>query len=139
MELQPYLFFDGNCEEALEFYQRSIGAKVTMMMRYKESPDKSSDPVPAEWQNKIMHANVVIGDSQFMASDGQCDYSHPGFHGFSLSLNIQDKAEAERLFNSLASGGKINMPFQRTFWSKGFGMLTDRYGIGWMVMSEIDS
>ncbi|PHI30215.1 VOC family protein [Budvicia aquatica] len=141
MELQTYLFFDGNCEEALEFYQRSIGAEVTVMMRYKDSPDQSSGPIPDEWQNKIMHANITIGNSQFMASDGQCDHNldHLGFHGFSLSLNVKDRAEAERLFKSLCAGGKISMPFQKTFWSSGFGTLTDRYGVGWMVMSDIES
>ncbi|MFV0549049.1 MAG: VOC family protein [Limnobaculum xujianqingii] len=137
MEVQPYLFFAGNCEEALQFYQRSIGARITLIMRYSESPDALLTPVPDEWKDKIMHANVNVGHTQFMASDGQCDRMHPEFNGFSLSLKADSKTDAERLFKSLSSGGKVNLPFQRTFWSSGFGMLTDRYGVGWMIMSEI--
>ncbi|AKJ41857.1 VOC family protein [Pragia fontium] len=139
MEVQPYLFFNGNCEEALEFYQRSIGAEVTVLMRYCESPDALTIPVPDEWQDKILHANITVGQSQFMASDGQCDKNHASFSGFSLSLHAESKVEAERLFRSLSAGGKINLPFQRTFWSSGFGMLTDRFGVGWMVMSDTDT
>ncbi|GKX54198.1 VOC family protein [Leminorella grimontii] len=138
MELQPYLFFAGNCEEALQFYQRSIGAEVTYLLRYKDSPEPHSDPIPEEWQNKVMHANVRIGESQFMASDGKCDDNYPDFNGFSLTLHADSRKDAERLFKSLASGGRVTQPFQATFWSSGFGMVLDRFGVSWMIMSDID-
>ncbi|AFJ48505.1 VOC family protein [Shimwellia blattae] len=134
MQVQPYLFYPGNCAEALAFYEKSAGATVSVMMRYREAPEKI--PVPPGWEEKIMHANITLGDTQFMAADGPCDTPHPGFHGFGMALSVQDKAQAEQLFTALSAGGEITMPFQPTFWSPGFGMLKDRFGVMWMVVSE---
>ena len=130
MEIQPYLFFEGRCEEAVNFYKTALGAEVTMLSRFGDAPDPSmSTP---ETANKIMHASLQIGDSTLMASDGRCQ-GGASFRGFSLSINAADQPEAERLFNALSDGGKVEMPLQKTFWSPGFGMLTDRFGVGWMI------
>ena len=132
MPLQPYLFFDGKCEEALAFYRRALGAEIVMMMRWKDSPPSvgcSPDPANAD---KIMHAQFRIGGSEVMASDGQCQ-GQPKFEGFALSLTPPDEAEAERLFNALADGGQVQMPLAETFFSPRFGMVADRFGIFWMV------
>jgi PhnB protein len=130
--IQPYLFFGGRCEEALEFYKAALGAKVLMMMRFKEAPD-SPPPgtTPAGWENKVMHAEFRVGSTAIMASDG-CE-SAAGFSGFSLSLSVASEAAADTVFAALAEGGKVDMPLGKTFWSPRFGMLTDRFGIGWMV------
>lgn len=130
--IQPYLFFNGRCEEAIQFYQQAIGAEVEMLLRFKESPD----PVPAGmappgWEDKVMHASLRIGDTVLMASDG-CE-SGPAFAGFSLSLSVKTEAEVDRLFAALSEGGKVTMPVGKTFWSPRFGMLVDRFGMGWMV------
>jgi PhnB protein len=131
-EIEPYLFFNGRCEEALEFYKSALGAHVEMMMRYKESPEPPPPGmVPAGWENKIMHAVLRIGDNTLMASDG-CEEG-TGFNGFSLSLAVATEAEADRAFAALEKGGKITMPLGKTFWSPRFGMLTDRFGLGWMI------
>jgi len=131
--IQAYLFFGGNCEPALEFYRQAIGAKTEMLMRYKESPEA---PPPgmlaAGWEHKIMHASFKVGQTTVMASDG-CGPEPKGFQGFSLSLTAADEADAERYFNALAEGGIVNMPLTKTFWSPRFGMLEDKFGIGWMV------
>ena len=130
MEIQPYLFFEGRCEEAVNFYKTALGAEVTMLSRFGDAPDPAmSTP---ETANKIMHASLQIGDSTLMASDGRC-HGGASFKGFSLSISASDQAHAERLFNALADGGKVEMPLQKTFWSPGFGMLTDRFGVGWMI------
>jgi PhnB protein len=132
MQVQPYLFFDGNCEEAVEFYRKALGAQVDMLMRYSESPEPAPPGmVPPGSENKIMHTSFRIGDTTVMASD-DCS-GQPSFKGFSLSLSVSKEAEADRFFNALASGGKVQMPLTKTFWSPRFGMLTDRYGVGWMV------
>ena len=132
MQVQPYLFFDGRCEEAVEFYRKALGAQVDMLMRYSESPEPAPPGmVPPGSENKIMHASFRIGDSTVMASD-DCS-GNPSPQGFSLSLSVGKEAEADRFFNALASGGKVQMPLTKTFWSPRFGMLTDRYGVGWMV------
>jgi PhnB protein len=130
--VQPYLFFGGRCEEALEFYRTALGAQVDMLTRFKDSPE----PMPADTaspgsENKVMHASFKIGGSTLMASDG-CE-GEPTFAGFSLSLTVPGEAEAARVFNALAEGGRVKMPLGKTFWSPCFGMLTDRFGIGWMV------
>ena len=133
MQVQPYLFFDGRCEEAIGFYQRAIGAQIDMLMRYKEAPDPPPPGmVPPNWDDKVMHASFRIGESTVMASD---DCMTPGttFRGFSLSITPPDEAAARRLFDALADGGKVTMPLGKTFWSPCFGMLSDRYGVGWMV------
>lgn len=134
MQLQPYLFFDGRCEEALNFYRDALGATIIMMMRYSDSPERSdASTVPRGGANKIMHASVRIGESVLMASDGHCT-GVPAFDGFSLSLTVADDAEANRLFHVLAKGGKIQMPLTTTFFSSRFGMVTDNYGVSWMIV-----
>ena len=133
MNIQPYLFFEGRCEEALEYYRGAIGAEIMMMMRYKDSAEPPPpEMLPPGSENKIMHANVRIGDSVVMASDGLCS-GKPGFASFSLSLNVATEAEADRFFAALADGGQIQMPLDKTFWSPRFGMLVDRFGLGWMI------
>lgn len=133
MLIQPYLFFDGNCEEAVEFYRKALGAEVDMLLRYKESPDPPPPGmVPPGWDDKIMHTTLRIGDAIVMASDGPCP-GETGFRGFSLSLSAPDAATAEKFFTALADGGQVRMPLGKTFWSPCFGMLSDRFGVGWMV------
>jgi PhnB protein len=132
MEVQPYVFFNGRCEEALEYYCEKLGAEVTFKMRYKEAPpDAANQPRPG-LEEKIMHANVRMGSTTWMASDGNCDPAI-SMSGFSLSLTADDAASAEQYFHALADGGQMVMPFQPTFWSKGFGMVVDRFGLMWMV------
>jgi PhnB protein len=134
MQVQPYLFFDGRCEEAIAFYRGALGAEVTMLMRFKDSPESNEKPmVPPESGDKIMHANLRIGDSTVMASDGQCT-GRPGFLGFSLSITASDDAQAKRLFAALADGGQVQMPLTKTFYSPHFGMVADRFGVSWMVI-----
>jgi PhnB protein len=131
MQIQPYLFFGGRCEEALEFYRSALGAEVEMMMRYKESPDPHG--MPECFEDKIMHASVRIGGTTLMASDGRCD-GPVNFEGFSLSITVPDEAEAERVFNGLAAdGGLVTMPLEKTFWAPKFGMVQDKFGVRWMV------
>jgi PhnB protein len=133
MQVQPYLFFNSRCEEAVEFYRSALGAKVEMLMRYKDSPDPPPPGmVPPGSENKVMHVSLRIGDSTVMASDGSCS-GQPRFEGFSLSISVADRAEAERRFNALADGGQVQMPLTKTFWSPCFGMVADRFGVGWMV------
>ena len=133
MHIESYLFFNGRCEEAIEFYKRALGAEVVMMMRNKEAPEKPPPGMlPPGSDDKIMHATLRIGGSNLMLSDGHCD-GKPVFNGFSLSLDAADEAEARRLFGALAEGGTVQMPLAKTFWSPSFGMLADRFGVGWMV------
>ena len=133
MPIQPYLFFDGRCEEAIGFYQRAIGAQVESMMRFNESPDPVPEGMlPPGSENKVMHASLKIGDVTVMASDGGCS-GKTSFNGFSLSYAVPDEAAAKRAFDALADGGQVQMPLGKTFWSPCFGMLTDRFGVGWMV------
>ena len=133
MQVQPYLFFDGRCEEAAEFYKKAIGAEVAMMMRYRDSPDPHPPGmVPPGYENKIMHMSLQIGDSTVMAAD-DCP-GHPSFQGFSLTLTAKDAAEAERRFGALADGGSVLMPLTTTFFASKFGMLADRFGVRWMVL-----
>ncbi len=134
MLIQPYLYFDGRCEEALEFYRSKLGSKVEMLMRFKESPEPPQPGmVPPGSEDKVMHASFRIGDTTVMASDGRC-LGKPNFQGFSLSLTAADEAEAERLFASLADGGQVQMPLTKTFFSPRFGMVADRFGVSWMVL-----
>ena len=132
--VQPYLFFDGRCEEAIEFYKSALGATVDMLMRFKESPD----PVPAGMcapnpDDKVMHSAFRVGDTLIMASDGMAG-GKPEFKGFSLSVNAADEADADRLFAALGKGGQVQMPLGKTFFSPRFGMVTDKFGVGWMVI-----
>jgi PhnB protein len=130
MQVQPYLFFDGRCEEALAFYRGALGAEVTMLMRFKESPDPSM--VAPGTGDKVMHASVRIGETTVLASDGEC-HGAPSFQGFALSLTVPTEAEAERLFGALGDGGQVQMPLTKTFFSPRFGMVADRFGVSWMV------
>lgn len=130
--IQPYLFFGGRCEEAIEFYRQVLDAQIEMLMRFEDSPE----PVPADqlqpgFENKIMHCSFRIGESLLMASDGCGDNTQ--FNGFSLSLTLNTAKEAECAFTALAEGGEISMPLSKTFWSPCFGMVKDRFGINWMV------
>lgn len=130
--VQPYLMFSGRCEEAIEFYRKALNAELQMLMRFKESPDPPPPGmVPPGWENKVMHASLRVGESVVMASDG-CGEA-PAFKGFSLSLSVPTEAEADRAFSALADGGKVQMPLTKTFWSPRFGMLEDRFGVGWMI------
>ena len=132
MPVQPYLFFEGRCEEAVEFYRRALGAEVTMLMRYKDSPVPQEHAIPPGAGDKVMHASLRIGDTTLLASDGHC-VGRPVFQGFALSLTVPDDAEAERAFNSLADGGQVQMPLTKTFFSSRFGMVADRFGVSWMI------
>jgi len=134
MVVQAYLFFDGRCEEALGFYQRALGAELEMMMRFKEAPQPSSPGmVPPGSEDKVMHASFRIGDTTVMASDGRC-LGKPNFQGFALSITAADEAQADRTFAALADGGQVQMPLGKTFFSPRFGMVTDRFGVSWMVI-----
>ena len=129
-QVQPYLFFEGRCQEALEFYRKALGAEVTALMRYKDSPDQTM--VQPGSEDKVMHASLRIGETTLMASDGRCG-GQPSFQGFALSLTVATEAEAERLFAAIVDGGQVIMPLTTTFFSPRFGMTTDRFGVSWMV------
>jgi PhnB protein len=131
--IQPYLFFNGRCEEAVEFYRKALGAEVEVMMRFKDSPEPPQPGmVPPGFENKIMHTSFRVGQTTVMASDGRSD-GGSNFQGFSLSLSVPSESEAERVFAALADDGQVRMPLAKTFWSPRFGMVADRFGIGWMV------
>lgn len=136
MHVQAYLFFDGRAEEAVEFYRSAIGATDIQLMRYKDSPEPAQPGmVPPGSENKVMHSSFRVGDTTIMASDGHCKGT-PKFEGFSLTIDAKDPAEAERLFNALGKGGKVQMPLTKTFFSPAFGMVADRFGVSWMVIVE---
>ena len=131
MQVQSYLFFDGRAEEAIEFYKKAIGAKVEALMRWKDSPDKSmATPANAD---KVMHSAIRIGETTVLASDGH-NTGNPNFQGFALTISAKDEAEADRLFAALGAGGKVTMPMTKTFFSPRFGMLADKFGVGWMIL-----
>ena len=133
MHIEPYLFFNGRCEEAIDFYKKALGAEVVMLMRFKESPEPPQPGmIPPGCEDKIMHASVRVGDTMILASDGRCT-GKPEFQGFCLSITAADEEDAERKFSALAEGGQVQMPLAKTFWSPRFGMLADRFGLGWMV------
>jgi PhnB protein len=134
MLVQPYLFFDGRCEEALEFYRRALGAEVEMLMRYKEAPEPPPpNTVHPGMDERVMHARVRMGDSIVMAAD-DCTGRTKRFEGVQLTLTAADTAQAERWFNALADGGQVTMPLGKTFFAPSFGMLSDRFGMAWMVI-----
>jgi len=134
MQVQPYLFFDGRAEEAIEFYSDALGAEVTALLRYKDSPEPPPpDMVPPGSENKVMHASFRLGDTTVMASDGRC-LGQPSFQGISLSLTVADDKEAERVYTALGDGGTVQMPLTKTFFSSRFGMVADRFGVSWMVV-----
>jgi len=133
MRIEPYLFFNGRCEEAVEFYKKALGAEVLMLMRFNESPEPHPPGmIPPGSENKIMHVSLRVGDTTVMASDGRCT-GRSDFQGFSLSITAADEADADRKFAALADGGQVQMPLAKTFWSPRFGMVADRFGVGWMV------
>ena len=133
MQIQPYLFFEGRAEEAAEYYKRQLGAQVEMLMRNKDAPEKPPPGMlPPNSENKVMHMALKIGGSTVLGSDGNCS-GKPNFQGFSLSLTVRDEAEATKVFSALADGGQVRMPLTKTFFSPSFGMLADRFGVGWMV------
>ena len=129
-QIQPYLFFNGRCEEAIEFYRAALRAEVEMLLRFKDSPDKSQMAPGTE--NNIMHASLRIGGAPVMASDGHCS-GGAKFEGISLSLTVGNEAEADKHFNALAEGGQIQMPLSKTFFSPRFGMVADKFGVSWMI------
>jgi PhnB protein len=133
--IQPYLFFNGRCEEALDFYRKALNAKVTVVMRYKDSPNPIEVP---GFENKVMHANFSIGETQLMASDGRGE-EELSFEGFALTLNVDTVEEANGLFASLSEGGQVQMPLAETFYSPRFGMVVDRFGVLWMIITAAKS
>ena len=136
MRAQPYLSFDGRCEEAIAFYRKALGAEVEMLMRFKDNPEPPPPgTVPPGSENKVMHSCLRIGETRFMATDGHCQ-SKTGFQGFSMSLNVSDEAEAEKRFTALAEGGQVQVPLTKTFFSPRFGIVADRFGLSWMVVVE---
>ncbi len=133
MNVQPYLFFEGRCEEALSFYTKALGTKVEMLMRNREAPEPPPPGMlPPGSENKVMHAQFPVGDTTVMASDGRCSGT-PKFDGFSLSVACADEADARRKFDAMAEGGQVVMPLGKTFWSPCFGMLKDKFGVNWMI------
>ena len=133
MKVQSYLFFDGRCEEALNFYSEALGAQTDMFMRFDVSPEPTPPGMlQAGFEKKVMHAQFRVGDVSVMASDGCDDQSK--FDGFRLAMAVPTEAEAQKAFQSLAAGGSVQMPLSKTFWSPCYGMVTDKFNVGWMVM-----
>jgi PhnB protein len=135
MQVNPYLFYNGNCEAAFKFYEKTLGGKIEMLLRNDEAPEEM--PAPPERKKNIMHARISIDGEVLMASDAPPEHFHKP-QGFSVSLTVGDPAEAERRFTALAEGGSVNMPFGKTFFSKGFGMCVDQFGIPWMVNCPLE-
>lgn len=136
MQLNPYLMFNGQCRAAFEFYEQCLGGKITTMMTHGESPDSSmTEQLPPEWHDKILHVGLMINDQELMGSDAPPEY-YEAPKGFSVSISLNDLAKAERIFDTLAEGGKVRMPLQQTFWAYRFGMLVDQFGIPWMINCE---
>jgi len=133
MQLNPYLHFNGNCEEALKFYEQTLGARIDGLQRFAGSP--AAEHAPPEWGDKVLHARLRIGNDILMASDAPPEHFAPP-KGFSLSISLSDIAKGEQIFNAMAQGGTVQMPFAPTFWAAGFGMCVDRFGIPWMVNCE---
>ena len=134
MNVQPYLSFEGRAQEAIDFYKGALGAKVDMVMHFKDAPPEMQAQMSPDSKDKVMHAAFHIGDTQIMASDGQCN-GKASFTGIALTLNAASNAEAEKLFGALAQGGKVNMPMSETFFANRFGMVADKFGVGWMVLN----
>lgn len=132
MQVTPYLMLDGRCEEALAFYKKAVGAEVGMLMRFKDAPPEAC---AAGTENKIMHVAFKVGDTTLMASDGN-NAGKPEFKGISLSLNAKDEIDAERMFAALGDGGQVQMPMDKTFFAKRFGMVADKFGVSWMIIAE---
>ena len=133
MQVEPYLTFAGNCEEALKFYEQALGGKIAEVHRYAGSPMDNAQ-LPAEYKNKVMHAKFNAGTTRFMASDGMPGQPAPAYSGFAMSVNIpKDAARGKQVFDALAAGGQVTMPFSKQFWGASFGMATDKFGVPWMV------
>jgi PhnB protein len=138
MNVNPYICYEGRCEEAIEFYKSAVGAEVNMMMRFNQMPKAEcpgGEPMKPGTENKIMHAELKIGESKVFVSDGRVT-GKPAFHGIALSVAVNSPTKAEKVFNGLSAGGKINMPLGKTFFAASFGMLEDKFGVGWMVIAE---
>jgi len=133
MQTQTYLFFDGRCEEALDFYKKALGIEVEMMMRFKDSPEPAKAGCAPGNENKIMHTSFKLGDQRVLASDGRAE-GKPSFQGFALALSANSEAEADKIFAALGDGGQVQMPLTKTFFSPKFGMVADRFGVSWMVL-----
>ena len=133
MQLNPYLFFTGNCKEAFTLYEKVLGGKIIAMMTHKETP--AAEHTKPEWQDKIIHARMTFGDQVLMASDAPPEHHRP-MQGFSASLTVQEPAEANRIFKAFSEDGQVTMPIQETFWAHRFGMLVDRFGTPWMINCE---
>lgn len=133
MKVQPYLFFDGRCDEALEFYKRALGIKINALLRFSEAPDQSM--VKPESRNKVMHCAFQVGETEILASDGRCS-GQPSFQGFALTVHAADDADAKRLFAAISEGGQVQMPLEKTFFASSFGMAADKFGVGWMVIAD---
>lgn len=135
MHIQPYLLFDGRCDEAIDFYREALGAEVLMLMRFRDAPDGAECGGAAPPPDKVMHACLQIGDSQVLCSDGFAT-GHPEFKGVSLSLNATNDAQARRRFDALAKGGQVQMPLAESFFASSFGMVTDRLGVAWIIVVQ---
>ena len=133
MQTQVYLFFEGRTEEALDFYKKTLGIEVEMLMRFKDAPKEAQAGMAPGSENKVMHSSFKLGDQKVMASDGHCGGA-PIFQGFSLALSVKDEAEASKVFNALSDGGQVRQPLIQTFFSPKFGVLQDKFGVGWMVL-----
>jgi PhnB protein len=134
MQVQPYLFFEGRCDEAVEFYRGALGAEVMMRLRFKDSPlSMEPDKLAPGTEDKVMHMQFRVGDTTILASDGRCQGTQH-FQGFSLAVTVSDDAEAQRRFAALCDGGQVQMPLGKTFFSSSFGMVIDRFGVGWMIL-----
>ncbi|HKA33871.1 MAG TPA: glyoxalase/bleomycin resistance/extradiol dioxygenase family protein [Candidatus Binatia bacterium] len=133
MQLGPYLTFKGDCEAAFKFYEKCLGGKIEALVPHTGTP--AEQQVPPEWRNKILHARLTVGDDVLMGSDAPPDrYEKP--KGFSVTLDVDKPADAERMFKALSEKGNVTMPIQKTFWAERFGMLVDRFGTPWMINCE---
>lgn len=135
MQVQPYLNFNGHSDEAIEFYKKAVGAKVTRLVRFRDFPEPKPPEMKPEFADKVMHASLLVGDTDILLSDGRCQGAST-FQGISLSLSVKTDADAKRYFAALSDGGKITMPMNKTFFSSNFGMLTDRFGVSWMIVVQ---
>ena len=135
MQIRPYLFFEGRCDEAVAFYEDALGAELGMLMRYRDLPDPQPGSVPPGGADKVMHAELRIGEASLLVSDGLCG-RQPSFQGFAVALTVPDAETARRRFDALAQGGQVRMPLAPTFFSPAFGMVADKFGVGWMVVTQ---
>jgi PhnB protein len=135
MKIEPYVFFNGRCDEAIEFYREALGAEVQMLVRFKDNPEPPPSGIAPGTEDKVMHATLKIGEATILASDGHCQ-GKPTFEGFGLSITATSEDDAHKYFNALANGGNVQMPLSKTFFSSCFGMLSDRFGILWMVITQ---